>query len=591
MHQEMLLGSRRNRLHVLRWIYGGWLVLQVLFYFALFQVEEQSRQFQNQIRQWSGQGDPEPARYVSAPEVVGRWFTETFVTQQMILLLIATPAFVAGAVTDEKRRGTLQYLLTTDLESRHIILGKLLGRIAQVGLLALAGLPLFFFLAGFAGASPLSLAIALLVLVVPLLALGSVTLLASVWCRQTRDAVLGVYAIGGAAALALWLLGGPLENLDPLFVLRPAWGPIGSVDWAELGRRLALSMAGWGTLSGVCLALAIWRLRPAYIRELESAGTRKARWFAPARQPVDDQPVRWRERHVEGLAPVASLRRVPQGLALAGLVGLTSASSALILFLTFAGKSWDDLLKAFQSPVPGAVPNLFPDADMAFLIQGVAAMLLASLVVGIRCSGTVTGERERKTWESLLLTPVTAKELIRGKLWGVMGASYAYLAAYAVPALLLSVPGGPLAFLATLFCLGITVLAMYFIGAAGIWCSVKSKNSWRSLLSTLGLGYVAGFATYVMSSPIIFILGMILMTFLNLMDTAMGTNFGGAVGSNFGLSMQGFFLASCLGLAAIFLMMAGMFLSWSQRWVADRERTRHWRDEPVYRRRKRVATS
>ena len=28
LHQEMLLGGRRYRLHVLRWIYAGWLVLQ-----------------------------------------------------------------------------------------------------------------------------------------------------------------------------------------------------------------------------------------------------------------------------------------------------------------------------------------------------------------------------------------------------------------------------------------------------------------------------------------------------------------------------------------------------------------------------------
>src|SRR5438132_1499962 len=125
VQQEMLLGSRRSRLHVLRWIYAGWLILEVFFFFFKFEAEEASRQFAYML---SGVPDTERELRLlaSAPEVVGRWFTDAFLGQQMILLLLATPAFVAGAITDEKRRGTLQYLLTTDLEDRHIVVGKLL---------------------------------------------------------------------------------------------------------------------------------------------------------------------------------------------------------------------------------------------------------------------------------------------------------------------------------------------------------------------------------------------------------------------------------------------------------------------------------
>ena len=37
LFQELLLGSRRNRLYVLRWCYGGWLLLQLSWlYFAEF---------------------------------------------------------------------------------------------------------------------------------------------------------------------------------------------------------------------------------------------------------------------------------------------------------------------------------------------------------------------------------------------------------------------------------------------------------------------------------------------------------------------------------------------------------------------------
>src|SRR5207302_9527314 len=41
---------------------------------------------------------------------------------------------------------------------------------------------------------------------------------------------------------------------------------------------------------------------------------------------------------------------------------------------------------------------------------------------------------------------------------------------------------------------------------------------------------------------------------------------------------------SCIALVLIFGLLPQLFLRWAQRWIADRERTRHWHDEPVYRR-------
>src|SRR5262245_35899422 len=128
LHQEWLLGSRRHRLYVLRWLYAAWLIALVFYGFIRYENEENQRRH---VR-WVNTNMSSSVAQSSAPEVIGQWFAETFVAQQMILLVLVTPAFVAGAVTDEKRRGTLQYLLTADLEARHIVLGKLLARVAQV---------------------------------------------------------------------------------------------------------------------------------------------------------------------------------------------------------------------------------------------------------------------------------------------------------------------------------------------------------------------------------------------------------------------------------------------------------------------------
>ena len=259
-YQEMLLGGRRNQLHVFRWIYAGWLVFQIGVLFFLYTIEEAYR--------YSNAGVSFTPS--SAPEVVGSRFTTLFLYQQMILLLLATPALVAGAVADEKRRGTLQYLLLAGLDTRHILLGKLFGRVAQVGLLMLTGLPLFGLLAGFAGVEPHAMLVAALALLPPVFALAAATLLASVFCRQTRDAVVALYILGLLAWLFVWLIGGPLDYFNPVFVLQPAWVPLRNVDFALLAQRLIGSFVAWGTLGTACLVVAVWQLRPVYIRELEN---------------------------------------------------------------------------------------------------------------------------------------------------------------------------------------------------------------------------------------------------------------------------------------------------------------------------------
>src|SRR5436190_11671279 len=105
LHQELLLGSRRGRQLIFRRVFTGWLVLQFLFYFYLYLLQSRAlgRLFFANI----------PFEYSAA----GTFATELLsllLTQQLFLVLIATPAVTAGAITDEKATGTLQYLLAAD---------------------------------------------------------------------------------------------------------------------------------------------------------------------------------------------------------------------------------------------------------------------------------------------------------------------------------------------------------------------------------------------------------------------------------------------------------------------------------------------
>ena len=167
-----------------------------------------------------------------------------------------------------------------------------------------------------------------------------------------------------------------------------------------------------------------------------------------------------------------------------------------------------------------------------------------------------------------------------------MGASYVYLLAYAVPAVVLSVLGGVMALLWVLLWLAVTVLAMYYIGAAGLWASVRSKNSWRALLITMLAGYLGGLAIYTCTTPILALVAAIVGLLLLALDKHLGTQLSVTAGS-FSFDHRVFTLLTCLGLALLFWLMSRLFLSQALRWVADRERTRHWYEEPVYRRSRR----
>lgn len=581
---EMLLGSRRGKQYIFRWIYAGWLLLQFIFFYLLSLLQ-------------AGGG-------LAAP--FDDSFLRMFVVQQLFLILLATPAFVAGAVTDEKTRGTLQYLLTADLTPGEIVLGKLLGRLAQVAMLVLSGLPVLCFSGIFGGLDLLMLTSAMAVSFLAMFAIGAASILASVWNRQTRDAVLSLYAIGGLGYFAWWgirawaessgkpagtLLGridGLLKHFDPIYVLEPAWG---DHNLKGLLGRLFVAALLWGSIGGVCLVLAVCRLRMSYVRQLENEGRKKKklRWWQARRSEVSDDPVRWKERQIEGLAPLSVLRRIPTWVGVIAVYILTVFSSVCILWSSLS--SQDVLQTALHRIARADLTGLvylwehMGSASDAFRAQAMLVMLLASLVVGIRCSGAVSGERERQTWEALLLTPLETRQLIRGKLWGIIGASYPFLAAYAIPAMFLALVGGPAAWIWTVLWLPVTWLAMYYVGAAGIWCSVRSKSSWRSLLGTLGFCYVGGFIIYGPLFIILFIVAGIFLLFLSILDNILGLNLiRSAPGPWF---LKSYFFAMCLGLAGLFWLLAWFFIRDAEKRVSELERTRHWKYDPNVRFRQR----
>jgi len=633
---EMLLGGRRGRQHFLRWFVGALLVLQLIgFYIGYWKNVENGRNTIGLV----------PSH---AANEFAAGFVSWVINQQYLIILLATPAFTAGAITDEKTRGTLLYLFAADLNSWEILIGKLLGRSFEVVVLLLATLPFLCFVGIWAEVTPLALLAIGLSLMGPIFAVGSASLLMSVWCRQTRDAVIGLFSIGGLVYLLWSILNWVGRSLpavsglsrltgyfDPMHVAAPA---LSGSPPRELAEYVIGSWIAWGSIGVTCFNIAVWRLRGAYMRQLEHTGKRGlSAWIMPNRARVSDEPMLWKERHVDGIAPLAVMKTIPRWFALPAIAMLTIG---LVIGLLAYGNGLN-ASDVFKWIVTFNIRSLTDDTKFrpaetatAFLLLGAIVLVLACLVVGIRCSGTISGEREKQTWEALLLTPLETKQLIRIKLWGILGAAVPYVLAYMVPALFLAtlfsppqawllmiaisvftvllavifhrsldsfrtfwvffgialvtmvaalLVGAGALFLAVLMAV-VTTLAMFYMGAAGIWSSTRCSSSWRSLLSTMGIGYVGGLLLWLVTTPIsamIAIMLLLLFMALSAADALLGTQ-AAAVAGTFARGMTWLsIMASCIVLAGAFLGVPWFFIRNAERRVSEQERIRIWREEDL----------
>jgi ABC-type transport system involved in multi-copper enzyme maturation permease subunit len=528
LRQELRAGSRRPWLPVFRCIGGAWLAWQLVPFLEPTRVPYPLG----------------PGAYSLLYPIPATMMLCGLIVQQLALVVLLTPALAAGALTDEKARGTLQLLLTTGLTPAAIVRDKWLGRAFQAGAPALLGLPLLAYLAADAELGPgTTLGLAFL-WVGPLLALTAAGVLASTLCRTTTEALLLLYGGGLALLVAVRWLGGPLSQFDPthaLGVLEPArWrfvmdtsffldGPsapplASSVPLIEeLNSRLLGAAVAWGSLTVICLGLATWRLRPAYRRQLEG-GARGGRGLtARPRPPVADDPLRWKECFVEGLAPLGVCRGLPPwaGVVLVFTLSLIALGGVALWCYDPDGLSGTSAVSAG----PGraltrglAADPLLERIEQAFLFQCLVVGAFTALVVGVRCSSAVNGERARGTWEPLLLTDLDVRSILHGKVQGVRAAVLPYGLAYAAPAVLVAlVFGTPAAVLWVVCALAFGWALIHFMAAFGVHASAATRTAWASLLATVLGGVCVAGGACVLAGLVTVALGCLLaLVFLSL---------------------------------------------------------------------------
>jgi ABC-type transport system involved in multi-copper enzyme maturation permease subunit len=390
---------------------------------------------------------------------------------QYVLPLLVLGVFAAGSLLEEKNRGTLAELLTTELSAADIVGGKLLAQVARVADLMLLGWPLLVLIAVLGGNDPATALLFGLGSLAPLPALAAAGMLAGVWCRRQSTAGPAAILIVAVQFVLLWQVGERVPGLGPLHLLELLSDHAGPA--ALLGGVLGAWLA-WTAAALPCVGLAVWALRPAQARQLAAGPGPRQSFWKEHRPAVSERPLRWKERYCEGRFDLPVLRWLPRSALCAAVACLTAATSTSIVT---SGK------------------HGFPDPEMpaAFLfsVQSIIAALLVGLIVAVRSAASISGERERHTWDSLLTTALTPEEMVRDKFAGIVQAGRLYLGGYLVGAVPLAIMAGLRPFLWTV-ALGVLAFpAVRYLAANGVNASARFSDSLRSLLEALSAGFLS----------------------------------------------------------------------------------------------------
>ncbi len=491
---DMVRSSRRLRFVIIRTLYALFVAFVLCWLFYILVMEH---------------GWQQPAQRMSQ---FANGFFYTFLVIQFVTVVLLTPAYTAGAIAEEKERKTLEFILATDLQNREIILGKVVSRLLNLTLLLLAGVPILSFLQFLGGVDFGMVLAGFAATALTMFSLAGVSMLNSVMCRRARDAIIMTYlmpvayyllATGAWITLTALTLSGTWPGLGS-FPSTATWTSPVTVDdlvnWFNAGNVIyAVWKLGAGSsassvfeqeLPGVlgryalfhalvgagALGWSVLRLRTLALREnvRRSARGKGARGRVGNRPRVGRHPMIWKEVFAEGGLRLNALGRI-----VAGVLFLASfLPTIIILWVYFDGgfrfggnrDPWSQVGEALNA------------GQMRFVGTVVACLMLLAVVV--RAAGSVRSEHERHTFDELLTTRLTNREILFGKWVGSVLSvrwGWAWLGMIWFISLVL---GGVQVYALPLIL--VSWLTYAAVGAGiGLWFSIGSRTTLRATVASL----------------------------------------------------------------------------------------------------------
>ncbi len=423
---------------------------------------------------------------------------------QMAVLLFFSALSTASAVALEKDRRTLELLLMTRLSNSELVLGKLLAAMLGVLMLLAAALPFFMLTVLFGGVSAGQVLRVFAVTLLSALAAGSLGSLLALWREKTFQTlaltVLCLLVWPGACEAVRWSCA---DGTWQSFAATAA-SPVHAIAGAA---QPSAGFRGWLTdpvnvylfvVAGAAVllnALAIFGVRrwnptreaargpeehPEVVSGAASGQIAREPYGQNAQatslpgpdadvtRPVWDYPIIWREMRTWAYGRKVVFVRAAYVL--------LAAAALTALFLMARSDGGITRYGATLATLP-----LFVLSLMLINAQGVTSL---------------TNERDAKALDLLLVTDISAKEFVFGKLGGIFYNTKEMVALPLVMCLTLWWLGGVSAENMVYLVLGLVVM-MIFVAMLGVHTGMAYANSRTAIATSLGTVFflVIGVAT------------------------------------------------------------------------------------------------
>ncbi len=415
-------------------------------------------------------------RSATAMAYFGELVFQIFALIQLTLALAASLVLSAGNVSLEKDRKTLILLLVTDLRDRELVLGKLAASILQITVLLGVSVPIFLMLTLLGGTTIQQVIWVTALTFTSSVMAGSWGTLVAFWKEKTFQTLayglLGLVVLIAGVEIALLFMDPASAVTNWVQVLNPyralfrilapfsqssGTQPINIVAWDAIGVQLALVVV----MNLISIAmLRVWNPSRVTYQSIQkekdlSEKTKTAR-------NVWSYPILWRETMTRAYGRQMIFIKIGY-LVIAGLTGYG-------IYQLLSSEQASDLILGMISL-------------QGFLL--ILLSLLSLMLINSQAVTAITTERDGGTLELLLVTNITAKEFVFGKLGGIL---YNLKEAILAPIILIWMMfalSGLQTEPAVLLTLGYLVL-VGFASMTGLHTGLSYPNSRRAISTSLG---------------------------------------------------------------------------------------------------------
>jgi ABC-type transport system involved in multi-copper enzyme maturation permease subunit len=484
---ELRAVARRKRAYALRVLIGLFLLYIVV-----------APWYEGNSLVYSSAGDDGLSPHEMA--TIGTGLFAAMLWLQGFVILFLTPAFLAGAIAEDRQRKVLFYLLASPLSGAEIVLGKVAARLINLVVLVLVGLPVMSLCMFLGGIDPAEVWLAYGVSFASLYFLAGLSIYLSVYSDRPRDAIVRAYMLAlvwfalPIIERSIMFIGGPVGVL--LQEARPVteWitdsspcsylikGPFVARSTWHLDAIWSIGLQGlYGTL---LLAWSTFRLRGveqgSRLRGLGWLRARRA--FQPrrlfGRRACGEAPMIWKE--CSGTVANGSI----QSTVLLLLASL-GAASALVYWFAQIGIPALLEVRDYGYGFTGITSWRESLNTSGRIFTGILYVLMMLLLAASAATG-FTMEREKDTWISLVTTPLEGREILTAKVLGAYWRVRGILVALLLVWLIGLICGGvhPLGFVSAVVA---TLLYSVFAVLLGTSLSLRFKSSARSIAVTIAI--------------------------------------------------------------------------------------------------------